>query len=151
MPYQPWSRRHPPPVYSSHLVCSSPIHPPSLPPTVYPFIYSSVHPLTIRPSTTLLPFHRTSTIPPSMHHPTITIQPSTVIHLPSHHSSIYSSIHPPPILPSFPYQPTLPPFFCPSIHPSITRPWVHAPLHSHIPLPTAHSSTIHLSIHFLGH
>lgn len=149
MPYQPWSRRHPPPVYSSHFVCSSAIHPPSLPPTVYPFIYSSIHPLTIRPSIHPPPFCLFTVHPLSIH--PCTIQPSTVIHLSSHHSSIYSSIHPPTILPSFPYQPTLPPFFYPSIHPSITRPWVHAPLHSHIPLPTAHSSTIHLSIHFLGH
>ena len=75
---------------SSHVFIT---HPSTIPPSnclsVHLFIYSPAYHPSIRSSTTLLPFHRTSTIHPSIHHPTITIQPSTVIHLSTHHSFIY--------------------------------------------------------------
>ena len=128
MPRQSWPHRHPPSVCSSRLMCPSSIHPPFLPPTIYLFIYSSVHPL---PSIHPPPFCLSLTIHPS----TIQLLPS--IHLSTHHSFIYYSIHPPTILPSFPYPPTLPPFLYPSaVHPSIH----HPPMGACIP-PFLHSST----------
>ena len=136
MPYQPWSRRHPPPVYSSHLMCSSPIHPPSLPPTVYLFIYSSIHPLTIRPSVHPPPFCLFTVHPLSIHPSTIQPLPSnhplSSIYPPTIHLSINSSIRPPSSHPS----PIHPPFHRPFIH----LPSIHPPSMGPCTLAFSHSS-----------
>ena len=108
-------------------------------PSVHPSIH---HPFAFSPYIHYPSFH-----PPSNHyHPTIHCHPS--IHPPFIYLLIRPSAHHPPILPLSTHPSTVLSSTC---HPSITRPWVHAPLHSHIPLPTVHSSTLHFSIHFLGH
>lgn len=113
-----------PSVYSSHLMCSSPDHPPSLPPTVYPFVYSSIHARTIHSSIHPHPFvfspyiHRRFIRPPSdYYHPSVHYHPPTI------HLSINPSVHPPFSLP-LPTHPsaTLSSISRPSTHPSIHHP-----------------------------
>lgn len=123
-----------PSVYSSHLMCSSPHHPPSLPPTVYPFVYSSIHARTIHSSIHPHPFvfspyihHRFIRPPSDYYHPSVHYRPPTI------HLSINPSVHPPFSHPS----PTHPPFrhsfiHQPSIHPSIHPSPVHGAVHPSI-------------------
>lgn len=116
---------HPCLFISSHVFITRPSTIP--PPTVYPFIYSSIHARTssIHPSIhtfCLFTIHPPSTFirPPSdYYHPSVHYRPPTI------HLSINPSVHPPFSHPS----PTHPPFrslFHPSAGPS-THPSIHHP------------------------
>ena len=151
MPYQSWSHRHPPfcLFISSHVFITRPS-------TILPsnclsvrlFIYSRTYHPSIHPSTALLSFHHTSTIDSSIHHLTITIHPSTIVHPPFIYLLIHPSTHHSPILPLSTHPSAiLLSICCPSTHPSIhhpsMRPCIPPFLHSSAHCPFSYHSFIY--------